>query len=86
MLDNYINYLINNYSNKLTNKFIKKSHTFDIVFEAGLFNGSYQMGFLKYIHELEKRHFISVNRLSGSSVGSIIALCYFFKDNFSHHC
>jgi hypothetical protein len=86
MLDNYINHLINNYSNKLIHKFQKKQPKYDIVFEAGLFNGSYQMGFLKYIHQLEKRNLIYIQRLSGSSVGSIVALCYFFKDNISHHC
>lgn len=85
MLNAYINRLINNHLNKSKNKFKKKPFTVDIVFEAGLFNGSYQIGFLKYAMELERRGLLNINRLSGSSVGSIIALCYFFKDTISIH-
>jgi predicted patatin/cPLA2 family phospholipase len=86
MLNNYINYLIDNYPKKIINKFKKNPQKIDIVFEAGLFNGSYQMGFLQYIIELEKRNLVSIQRLSGSSVGSIIALCYFLNDNLTRHC
>lgn len=86
MLNTYINRLIDTHQKKTRNKFNKKVGNVDIVFEAGLFNGSYQIGFLKYAMELERRGIININRLSGSSVGSIIALCYFFKDNMSKHC
>ena len=49
----------------------------DLVFEGGLFNGSYLIGALYYLRELERRKHISVDRISGCSVGSLTALVYF---------
>jgi hypothetical protein len=49
----------------------------DVVLEGGFFNGSYQLGFLHYIKQMEKKQIIKVNRLSGCSIGSTIALLYF---------
>lgn len=82
MLNSYINRLINTHLKKIS----KKTNCVDIVLEGGLFNGSYQVGFLKYAMELERRGIIKINCLSGCSVGSIVGLCYFFKDNMSRHC
>ena len=49
----------------------------DIIFEGGLFNGSYLIGALYYLKQLEDRNLISINRISGCSVGSLISLIYF---------
>jgi len=49
----------------------------DLVFEGGLFNGSYLIGALYYLRELERRKYVSIDRISGCSVGSLTALVYF---------
>ena len=49
----------------------------DLVFEGGLFNGSYLIGALYYLRQLERRDRLVIDRISGCSVGSLIALVYF---------
>jgi hypothetical protein len=75
---------IHNYNmlQRYINKLIDQRHTTqhidaDIVFEGGLFNGSYQLGFLTYIKQMEKLNLIRVKRISGCSIGAFIALLYF---------
>lgn len=48
----------------------------DIVLDGGLFNGSYLIGALHFIKQLEKRNYVKVNRISGCSVGSAVGLLY----------
>jgi hypothetical protein len=55
----------------------KKPRRLDLVFEGGLFNGSYLIGALYYLRELELRNIINIDRISGCSVGSLTALVYF---------
>lgn len=62
---------------------IKKEQThlqLDIVFEGGLFNGSYLAGSLMYLKELEQKNIITIKKLSGCSIGAITALLYFIND------
>ena len=75
MLQRYINSLIT----KKTDINIKPipRQNVDLVFEGGLFNGSYQLGFLAYIKQMERIKLIHVKRISGCSIGSFIALLYF---------
>lgn len=54
-----------------------KPQKLDLVFEGGLFNGSYLIGALYYLRELEFRKRICIDRISGCSVGSLTALVYF---------
>jgi hypothetical protein len=54
-----------------------KRQKLDLVFEGGLFNGSYLIGALYYLRELEFRNRICIDRISGCSVGSLTALVYF---------
>lgn len=76
MLQKYINNQINQI--KLINlNHRKKISKVDLVFEGGLFNGSYQLGFLAYIKQMEKLQLIRVKRVSGCSIGSFMALLYF---------
>jgi hypothetical protein len=81
MLQKYINNLINtnivNTNTVNTNTLTKHVQIVDIIFEGGLFNGSYQLGFLNYVKQLEKLQLIKVKRLSGCSIGSLMALLYF---------
>lgn len=48
----------------------------DIVCDSGAFNGLYLIGGLMYLKELEKQEYIKIDRLSGSSVGSLSAILY----------
>lgn len=54
----------------------ERKQKIDIVCEGGAFNGYNQLGVMMYIKQLEKKNKIQVNRLSGSSVGSLISFCY----------
>ena len=67
----YINHLIDELPES-TNPTI-----LDLVFEGGLFNGSYLIGALYYLRELERKNHVSIDRISGCSVGSLTALVYF---------
>ena len=57
--------------------YTNKPQIMDLVFEGGLFNGSYLIGALYYLRELELRNRIRIDRISGCSVGSLTALVYF---------
>jgi hypothetical protein len=73
MLQRYINNQINQ-----INQIPKKQPLqVDLVFEGGLFNGSYQLGFLAYIKQMERLQLVRVKRVSGCSIGAFIALLYF---------
>jgi len=54
-----------------------KSIELDIVLEGGAFNGGYEVGIMLLIKELEKRNYLKVNRISGCSIGSVVAVYYF---------
>ena len=69
---------INNLIDKLSISSNPIQHL-DIVFEGGLFNGSYLLGILYYLNELEKKRYILIDRFSACSVGSIISLIYYSK-------
>jgi hypothetical protein len=49
----------------------------DLVLEGGMFNGSYLVGALYFLKEMEKRQYITIERISGCSVGSIAAFLYY---------
>jgi len=80
MLQKYIKNLVDNIPNehitKLQNR-TNKPLSVDIVFEGGIFNGSYQLGFLNYIKQMEKKRLLKVERVSGCSIGSVMAFLYF---------
>jgi len=48
----------------------------DVVCDSGAFNGLYLIGGLMYLKELEKQEYIKIDRLSGSSIGSLSAILY----------
>jgi len=78
MINTYINKLIENLPDE-----IKKNNTnktpmkVDLILDGGLFNGSYLVGALYFIREMELRNYIKVERISGCSIGSIVGLLYF---------
>ena len=75
MIDEYINKLIENLPDEIKNR--KEPETIDLVLDGGVFNGSYHIGALYFLKEMERRKYIKINRISGCSVGSIVAFLYF---------
>lgn len=48
----------------------------NLIFDGGVFNGGYATGVAMYIKALEEHGLVKINKLSGCSVGSVIALWY----------
>lgn len=72
MIEQYVNKLIENLPNHS-----KNLQKIDLVLDGGIFNGSYLVGALYFIKEMERRKYIKIDRISGCSVGSIVALLYY---------
>lgn len=75
MINEYVNKLIENLPEHL--KDCKTPLKLDVILDGGLFNGSYLVGCLYFLKEMEKRNYIKIERISGCSVGSIAAFLYF---------
>ena len=69
-----MNYCIENLIKNLPQR--EKPMKIDVVLEGGAFNGGYQYGIMLFINELTKKNYISINRVSGCSVGSIVAALF----------
>jgi hypothetical protein len=72
MIDEYVNRLIENLPEET-----KKLQYIDLVLDGGIFNGSYLVGSLYFLKEMERRNYIKVERISGCSIGSIVAFLYY---------
>ena len=55
----------------------KKSGKIDLILDGGLFNGSYLVGAVSFLREMEKRNYIQIDRISGCSIGSVVAFLYY---------
>ena len=75
MINEYVNKLIENLPENIKNRV--EPEKIDLVLDGGVFNGSYHVGALYFLKEMEKRKYIKINRISGCSVGSIVAFLYF---------
>lgn len=66
------------YVNKFVDDLPKKRKiiNIDLILDGGTFNGSYLIGAMYYLRELENRKYINIERISASSIGSFIALAY----------
>jgi hypothetical protein len=76
MIKNYVNKLIDNLPDDLKINPIQ----IDLVLSGGAFNGSYLIGALYFLKEMENRKYIKINRISGCSIGSLAGLLYIFDD------
>jgi hypothetical protein len=77
-IDTHIDALIDNLDEKKIYKNI------DLVLDGGLFNGGYQIGSALYLKKLENKKLISIERISGCSIGSFVGFCYL--SNNMHEC
>lgn len=72
LVEDYVNKLIENLPENA-----KNLGKIDLVLDGGLFNGSYLVGALYLLKEMEKRNYLKIERISGCSVGSIIGFLYY---------
>jgi len=70
LLNQYINALLVNVNNKHTPNHV------NLIFDSGAVNGLLGIGAALYIHHLQKKKIIKINKVSGCSIGSIIAVWY----------
>jgi hypothetical protein len=70
--------LIEDLPDKITNS--KEPIEIDLVLDSGAFNGSYAIGALYFLKEMERRNLITVKRISGSSIGSVAGLLYLIDE------
>ena len=75
MVKEYVNKLIENLPDNIKN--VNSPQIIDLVLDGGIFNGSYLIGALYFLKEMEKQNYIKINRISGCSIGSIAAFLYF---------
>jgi len=75
MVQEYVNKLIENLPDEI--KTTTTPLVIDLVLDGGVFNGSYLVGALFFLKEMEKRSFIKIDRISGCSIGSIVGFLYF---------
>ena len=74
MINQYVEKFIGNLPDELKNS--KNPIKLDLVLDGGIFNGSYLVGALYFLKEMEKRNYIKICRISGCSIGSIGAFLY----------
>ncbi len=72
MLESYISKLIDNIPLSKKNQREK----IDIILDGGLFNGSYLIGALYFLREMEKVGYVEVDKLSGCRIGSLACVLY----------
>jgi hypothetical protein len=75
MINEYVIKLIENLPDDIKN--VKEPIKMDVVLDGGIFNGSYHVGALYFLKEMENRKYIKIERISGCSVGAIVGFLYF---------
>ena len=76
MIEQYVKYLVENLPTNITQNKNKIQSCYDIILDGGAFNGSYLIGALLLMKEMENNKYITIDKISGSSVGSIVAFLY----------
>ena len=65
------------YVNKLIENIPRQSYgEINVIMDGGAFSGSYILGALHYLKIMEKRKSIKIDKLSGTSIGSILCILY----------
>lgn len=77
IIQNYIQTLMVNLPKDKSQATDEKPPLLDIILDGGLFNGSYLIGALLFLKEMEKQNHVQIDRISSCSVGSICAIVYF---------
>lgn len=72
MIQKYVNKLIKNLPEDT-----KKNEKIDLILDGGIFNGSYLIGALYFLKEMEKRKYLQIERISGCSIGAVVGFLYY---------
>jgi hypothetical protein len=74
LINNCINKLMENLPDNITKR--KKPMQIYLILGAGAFNGSYILGALYFLKELERRKYIVIKKISSCSVSTMLAVLY----------
>jgi predicted acylesterase/phospholipase RssA len=77
MIHECVEKLIENIPTTMKNE---KPQQLDVVLDGGLFNGSYLVGALYFLKEMEKKQYINIERISGVSIGAVVAFLYIIDE------
>jgi len=71
-------HIIENYVQNLITNLPKKSEpeNINLILDGGMFNGTYLIGALYFLREMEKQKYVTVHKISCCSIGSICAILY----------
>lgn len=71
-------HLIQNYIHNLMENLPKKEEpeNINLILDGGAFNGSYLIGALYFLKEMEKQQHLTIHKISCCSIGSVCALIY----------
>ena len=72
MIERYIKKLIENVPISCSGK----PEVIDLILDGGIFNGSYQIGSLYFLREMENQNKIKIDKISCCSIGAICAILY----------
>jgi len=72
MIEEYAKKLIENFPDNHP----RDMSRIDLIMDGGIFNGSYLLGSLYFLKEMEKKKYLQVERISGCSIGAIAAIVY----------
>jgi hypothetical protein len=78
MIQEYVTKLIDNLPDSITQSVTPI--IIDLVLDGGAFNGSYLVGALQFLKEMEKRNYVKIRRISGCSIGSFAGFLYFIDE------
>lgn len=76
MIQEYVKKLIENFPDKDKDINTMDSQVIDLIMDGGLFNGSYLLGSLYFLKEMENKKYIKIDRISGCSIGAIAGIVY----------
>ena len=75
MFQKMVKDLIENLPNNSSNP-TKKCEKIDLILEGGAFNGSYMLGILYFLKNMEQKKEFKIERISGVSIGAMLGLIY----------
>jgi hypothetical protein len=64
------------YIKELLKNLPKRKYNLDVVIEGGAFNGSYVLGILLFLREMERARIVTISKMSGCSVGGLLCFKY----------
>jgi hypothetical protein len=76
MIENYVKKLIENVPSFSSDK----PEVIDLILDGGIFNGSYQIGSLYFLKEMENQKRVHIDKISSCSIGAICALLYYINN------